>query len=63
MKVNKDHNVFKPCYNIMEQLRELTTIAEAERDVSGYRTYIHTYIPYIYLVIWNHVAHIYTNIH
>lgn len=34
-KVNKDHKVFKPCYNIMEQLRELTTIAEAERDVSG----------------------------
>jgi hypothetical protein len=33
--VNKDHKVFKPCYNIMEQLRELTTIAEAERDVSG----------------------------
>ena len=25
----------------MEQLRELTTIAEAERDVSGYRTYIY----------------------
>jgi hypothetical protein len=34
-QVNKDHKVFKPCYNIMEQLRELTTIAEAERDVSG----------------------------
>jgi len=30
-----DDKVFKPCYNIMEQLRELTTIAEAERDVSG----------------------------
>ena len=35
VQVTKDHKLFKPCYNIMKQLGELITIAEAERDVSG----------------------------